>query len=95
MGIAVEPGLGEILEAVAEAAAAMLGQRLVTKQTGAAGLPIHQVYVEAGSAIAREIYLSVLLNRDRGRIAFVASAAGATVTMKPQGWLRLVAPRAI
>ncbi len=63
-------------EAVAEAAAAMLGQRLVTKQTGAAGLPIHQVYVEAGSAIAREIYLSVLLNRDRGRIAFVASAAG-------------------
>ncbi|TAK54130.1 MAG: ADP-forming succinate--CoA ligase subunit beta [Gammaproteobacteria bacterium] len=63
-------------EAVAEAAAAMLGQRLVTKQTGAAGLPIHQVYVEAGSAIAREIYLSVLLNRDRGRVAFVASAAG-------------------
>jgi succinyl-CoA synthetase beta subunit len=54
----------------------MLGQRLVTKQTGAAGLPIHQVYVEAGSAIAREIYLSVLLNRDRGRVAFVASAAG-------------------
>ena len=63
-------------EAVAEAAAAMLGQRLVTKQTGAAGLPIHQVYVEAGSAIAREIYLSVLLDRDRSRIAFVASAAG-------------------
>jgi succinyl-CoA synthetase beta subunit len=54
----------------------MLGQRLVTKQTGAEGLPIHQVYVESGSKIARELYLSLLLNRDTGRIAFVASAAG-------------------
>jgi succinyl-CoA synthetase beta subunit len=61
---------------VAKAAAGMLGQRLVTKQTGADGLPIHQVYVESGSKIARELYLSVLLNRDTGRIAFVASAAG-------------------
>jgi succinyl-CoA synthetase beta subunit len=54
----------------------MLGQRLVTKQTGAAGLPVGQVYVESGSAIARELYLSLLLNRETGRIAFVASAAG-------------------
>jgi succinyl-CoA synthetase beta subunit len=61
---------------VGKAAAAMLGQRLVTPQTGAAGLPIHQVYVESGSAIARELYLSVLLDRERSRIAFVASAAG-------------------
>ena len=61
---------------VGRAAGAMLGQRLVTKQTGAAGLPIHQVYVESGSAIARELYLSLLLNRETGRIAFVASAAG-------------------
>jgi succinyl-CoA synthetase beta subunit len=61
---------------VAAAAAGMLGQRLVTKQTGADGLPIHQVYVESGSQIARELYLSALLNRDTGRIAFVASAAG-------------------
>ncbi|MBM5812353.1 MAG: ADP-forming succinate--CoA ligase subunit beta [Gammaproteobacteria bacterium] len=63
-------------QAVAEAAAALLGHRLVTKQTGPAGLPIRQILVESGSAIAREIYLSVLLNRDSGRIAFVASAAG-------------------
>ena len=61
---------------VGQAAEAMLGQRLVTKQTDAHGLPVNQVYVESGSAIARELYLSLLLNRDRGRIAFVASAAG-------------------
>ena len=61
---------------VGQAAAAMLGQRLVTKQTDARGLPVNQVYVESGSAIERELYLSLLLNRDRSRIAFVASAAG-------------------
>ena len=61
---------------VGKAAAAMLGQRLVTLQTGAAGLPVHEVYVESGSAIARELYLSVLLDRERSRIAFIASAAG-------------------
>ncbi|MSQ91616.1 MAG: ADP-forming succinate--CoA ligase subunit beta [Gammaproteobacteria bacterium] len=63
-------------EEVGQAAAAMLGQRLVTKQTDARGLPVNQVYVESGSAIERELYLSLLLNRDRSRIAFVASAAG-------------------
>ena len=64
------------LEEVAAATRGMLGQRLVTKQTGAEGLPIHQVYVEAGSQIQRELYLSLLLNRDRSRLAFVASADG-------------------
>ena len=62
--------------AVAAAAAGMIGQRLVTKQTGAAGLPIERVYVECGSNIARELYLSFTLNREQGRIAVVASAAG-------------------
>jgi succinyl-CoA synthetase beta subunit len=51
-------------------------QRLVTKQTGAAGLPIERVYVESGSEIERELYLSLTLNRERGRIAVVASSAG-------------------
>jgi succinyl-CoA synthetase beta subunit len=61
---------------VGRAAKAMIGQRLVTKQTGANGLPIERVYVETGSAIERELYLSLLLNRETSRIAFVASAAG-------------------
>jgi succinyl-CoA synthetase beta subunit len=61
---------------VGKAAAAMLGTRLVTIQTGSEGLPVESVYVESGSAIERELYLSVLLDRDRSRIAFVASAAG-------------------
>jgi succinyl-CoA synthetase beta subunit len=64
------------LQAVRAAAKAMLGTRLVTHQTGPEGLPIHQVYVEVGSKIAREIYLSLVLNRDAERLAFVASAAG-------------------
>ena len=63
-------------EEVRAAAAGMLGRKLKTKQTGAAGLPINLVYVETGSRIARELYLSLLLDRDRGRIAFVASEAG-------------------
>jgi succinyl-CoA synthetase beta subunit len=64
------------LQAVRDAAAGMLGKRLATKQTDAAGLPIGSVYVEQGSAIEREIYLSLTLNREKGRIAVVASAAG-------------------
>jgi succinyl-CoA synthetase beta subunit len=61
---------------VRAAAAAMLGRRLVTKQTGAAGLPVERVYVECGSQIERELYLSLTLNRERGRIGVVASQAG-------------------
>jgi succinyl-CoA synthetase beta subunit len=63
-------------EAVRTAAADMLGKRLATQQTGPEGLPVGHVYVESGSDIAREIYLSLTLNRDRGRIALIASAAG-------------------
>jgi succinyl-CoA synthetase beta subunit len=63
-------------EAAAEAAKGMFGKRLVTHQTDAQGLPIHQVFVEEGSKIARELYLSLVLNRDLGHIAFIASAAG-------------------
>ena len=64
------------LDAVRSAAKSMLGNTLVTHQAGSAGLPVHLVYVEVGSQIAREIYLSLVLNRNAGRLAFVASAAG-------------------
>ncbi|MDE1923382.1 MAG: ADP-forming succinate--CoA ligase subunit beta [Gammaproteobacteria bacterium] len=64
------------LDAVGKAAAGMLGTRLATHQTGPEGLPVDRVYVEQGSNIAREIYLSLVLNREAGQIAFVASAAG-------------------
>jgi succinyl-CoA synthetase beta subunit len=64
------------LEAVRSAAKVLLGTTLTTHQTGPEGLPVHQVYVELGSKIAREIYLSLVLNREAGRLAFVASAAG-------------------
>jgi succinyl-CoA synthetase beta subunit len=68
--------LARDLEAVRAAAAGMLGTRLVTKQTGPEGLPVERVYVESGSDIARELYLSMTLNRERGRVALIASAAG-------------------
>jgi succinyl-CoA synthetase beta subunit len=63
-------------EAVRAAADDMLGKRLKTAQTGPEGLPVGHVYVESGSDIAREIYLSLTLNRERSRIALIASAAG-------------------
>jgi succinyl-CoA synthetase beta subunit len=68
--------LARDLDSVRAAAAGMLGRRLVTRQTGAEGLPVERVYVESGSDIEREVYLSLTLNRDRGRIALIASAAG-------------------
>jgi succinyl-CoA synthetase beta subunit len=64
------------LPALRSAASRMLGQNLVTQQTGSAGLPVERVYVESGSQIEREIYLSLTLNRERGRIAIIASSAG-------------------
>jgi len=63
-------------EAAEQAADAMIGQQLVTHQTGPEGLPIRQVFVEEGSKIVRELYLSLVLNRDKGHVAFIASAAG-------------------
>ena len=61
---------------VREYAAGMLGKQLVTHQTGPEGLPINTVYVESGSEIDRELYLSMLVDREVSRISFIASAAG-------------------
>ena len=58
------------------AALAMLGHTLVTKQTGAAGRKVRRVYVEAGCDIKRELYVSLLVNRDTGRIGIIASTEG-------------------
>lgn len=64
------------VEAVEAAAEAMLGQRLVTHQTTAEGLPVQQVLVEKPTEIEREIYLAVLLDRSSQRIVFMISAQG-------------------
>jgi succinyl-CoA synthetase beta subunit len=63
-------------EEAGEAARGMIGQRLVTHQTGPEGLPINTVLVEKGSAIQRELYLSLLVDRAQERVVFMASAAG-------------------
>jgi len=59
-----------------DAVDAMLGSRLVTRQTDAEGLPVNCVLVEQTVAIAREIYLGMLLDRTQERIVLMASAAG-------------------
>src|SRR5207302_9341493 len=45
-------------------------------QTGPHGKQVHRLYIEEGSAIERELYLSALVDRESSRIAFVASTAG-------------------
>ena len=54
----------------------MLGNTLVTKQTGPAGKQVNQLYLEDGADIERELYLSLLVDRTTGRVAFVASTEG-------------------
>jgi succinyl-CoA synthetase beta subunit len=69
----------KVVNSPAEAASAaegMLGTRLVTPQTTAEGLPVDRVLVEAGSEIAREFYLGLLLDRGHRRLTFLVSAAG-------------------
>jgi succinyl-CoA synthetase beta subunit len=61
---------------VRAAAEAMIGHTLVTKQTGPAGKQVHRLYVEAGCDIARELYLSLLVDRISGRVTFIASTEG-------------------
>src|SRR5580692_3758662 len=63
-------------EEVRAAAEAMIGHTLVTKQTGAAGRRVNRVYVEAGCDIARELYLSLLVDRATSRITIMASTEG-------------------
>ena len=64
------------LDEVSAFAEAMLGTRLVTKQTTAAGQPVSTVLIEPTSDVEREFYLGMLVDRGRCRIAMIASAAG-------------------
>src|SRR5437868_4337949 len=54
----------------------MLGMTLVTHQTGPHGRVVRRLYIEEGSAIERELYLSALVDRGSSRIAFIASTEG-------------------
>ncbi len=62
-------------EAVAHAKE-MLGNTLVTAQTGDAGKQVNRLYIEDGADIERELYLSLLVDRSTGQVAFVASTEG-------------------
>ena len=54
----------------------MLGKTLVTKQTGPDGRVVNRVFVSEAAEIARELYLSALVDRTTSRVAFIASKAG-------------------
>ena len=64
------------IEDVKAAAEAMIGKTLVTKQTGPAGKVVSRVYVEDGCDIKRELYLSLLVDRETSRITIMASTEG-------------------
>jgi succinyl-CoA synthetase beta subunit len=68
--------LARTLDEVRAAASEMLGNTLVTIQTGPAGKQVNRLYVTDGVDIAREFYLALLVDRKTGRIAFVVSTEG-------------------
>ncbi|MGS1094518.1 ADP-forming succinate--CoA ligase subunit beta [Aquamicrobium terrae] len=68
--------LAKSVEEVVANAKEMLGNTLVTKQTGPAGKQVNRLYIEDGADIDRELYLSLLVDRSVGRVAFVVSTEG-------------------
>jgi succinyl-CoA synthetase beta subunit len=68
--------LAKSIDEVKTFAQQMLGNTLVTIQTGAEGRKVQRLYVEDGSAIARELYLSALVDRATSRVSFIASTEG-------------------
>ncbi|MEO7278113.1 MAG: ATP-grasp domain-containing protein, partial [Sphingomicrobium sp.] len=68
--------LARSIDEVREHAAEMLGKTLVTVQTGAAGRRVQRLYITDGVDIASEYYLALLVDRETGRIAIVASTEG-------------------
>ncbi len=68
--------LAKTLEEAATHAKAILGMQLVTHQTGPQGQKVQRLLVEAGSAIDRELYLGLVLDRASSKVVFMASQAG-------------------
>lgn len=68
--------LAKSLDEVKVAADKLLHKRLVTHQTDPRGQEVKRIYVEQGCSIARELYLSLILDRSLGCLSFIASAAG-------------------
>jgi succinyl-CoA synthetase beta subunit len=68
--------LARSADEVRQYASDMLGTQLVTHQSGPEGLPVNVVYIEEGSEIERQLYLSMLVDREASQVAFIASAAG-------------------
>ena len=68
--------LGFSKEQALEHVKAMFGRHLVTAQTSAAGRQVNRIYVEDGADIEKELYLSMLVDRETGRVAFVVSTEG-------------------
>src|SRR5580704_249009 len=64
------------IEDVRQEAMRLIGATLVTHQTGPHGKVVNRLYVEEGSAIDRELYLSALVDRATSRVAFVVSTEG-------------------
>ena len=54
----------------------MFGKTLITNQTGAAGKQVNRLYIEDGADIDRELYLSILVDRETSKVSFVVSTEG-------------------
>jgi succinyl-CoA synthetase beta subunit len=68
--------LARSLDEVRAEATRMLGMTLVTHQTGPKGRVVRRLYIEEGASIAKEYYLSLLVDRETSRVAVVASTEG-------------------
>jgi succinyl-CoA synthetase beta subunit len=68
--------LAHSIDEVRENAAEMLGNTLVTVQTGPAGKQVQRLYITDGVDIAKEFYLALLVDRESSRVAIVASTEG-------------------
>jgi succinyl-CoA synthetase beta subunit len=68
--------LAKSIDEVKEFSRQMLGATLVTVQTGEAGKQVNRLYIEDGSDIEKEFYLSLLVDRETSRVAFVVSTEG-------------------